>query len=352
MPAFKKLVLALADRWEESPCRDRDECGADRRGHSGIDEARIRSRRAERRSAARRRQGRCSASSIPQHGGFGRRAKFPHPMELRLLVRIAHRFQGPGRSRHGPKVAARDGDGGIYDQLGGGFHRYSTDERWLVPHFEKMLYDKRAALDGVSRSLPGHRQRLLSRDIEDTLAYVLREMTSPAGAFYSTQDADSEGVEGKFFVWTSQEVESLLGPDDAKLFGSIYDVTPHGNWESKASCTYRAASTVEAKMLNMPLDALKSRLRRSKAKLFEARSKRIWPGRDEKVLTSWNALMIRQLREGGPGAGDTGIRPGRDARRRFLLTTMRREDGRLYRTTFAGHGAEAERVSRRLRLSD
>src|SRR5262249_19031509 len=148
--------------------------------------------------------------------------------------------------------------GGIYDQLGGGFHRYSTDEQWLVPHFEKMLYDNALLSMAYLEAFQFTGHDLYRQVVEETLAYVLRAMTSPAGAFYSTQDADSEGVEGRFFVWTPQEVETLLGPDDATFFNSIYDVTPLGNWEAHNILHLSRGLDVEAKMLGVPLTDLKA----------------------------------------------------------------------------------------------
>jgi uncharacterized protein YyaL (SSP411 family) len=168
--------------------------------------------------------------------------------------------------------------GGLYDQLGGGFHRYSTDQRWLVPHFEKMLYDN--ALLAVAY-LEGYQvtgNEFYREIVEKTLAYVGREMTAYDGAFFSTQDADSEGVEGKFFVWTLQEIESLLGPDDAKLFCSIYDVTPQGNWEEHNILHLSRGLDAEAKMLAMPADELKARLQSCKEKLGRTQQAHLaWP---------------------------------------------------------------------------
>jgi uncharacterized protein YyaL (SSP411 family) len=161
-------------------------------------------------------------------------------------------------------------------------------------------------------------------------------MTGPDGAFYSTQDADSEGVEGKFFVWTQKEIESLLGPDDAKLFCSVYDVTPHGNWEGHSILHLSRPLDVEAKMLPLPLDELRGRLRRSKEKVLEVRGKRVWPGRDEKILTAWNGLMIASFAKAAQVLEKPEYANAAERAADFLLTKMRRDDGRLWRTTFAG----------------
>jgi uncharacterized protein YyaL (SSP411 family) len=223
--------------------------------------------------------------------------------------------------------------GGMYDQLGGGFHRYSTDERWLVPHFEKMLYDN-ALLSMAYLEAYQVTGNAFYRDIiEETLAYVLREMTGPEGAFYSTQDADSEGVEGKFFVWSMCEIESTLGPDDAKLFCSIYDISEMGNWETHNIPHLSRGLDIEAKMLGMPLDDLKARLKQSRAKLFQARSQRVWPGWDTKILTAWNALMIASFAKAAQVLEKPEYSQAATRAADFLLTKMRRDDGRLLRTT-------------------
>jgi uncharacterized protein YyaL (SSP411 family) len=172
--------------------------------------------------------------------------------------------------------------------------------------------------------------------VEETLDYVLREMTDKHGAFFSTQDADSEGVEGKFFVWTKQEIDTILGPDDAKFFGSIYDVTETGNWEGHNILHLSRPLDVEAKMLSLPLEALRERLRLCKQKLVAVRSQRVWPARDEKILTAWNALMINAFAKAANVLEKPEYAQAADRAATFLLTTMRHEDYRLYRTTFEG----------------
>jgi len=171
---------------------------------------------------------------------------------------------------------------------------------------------------------------------EQTLAYVLREMTGKEGAFFSTQDADSEGVEGKFFVWTMQEVEAILGRDDANLFCAVYDVSGAGNWEGHNILHLARNLNVEAKMQALPVEALKARLKTCKAKLLEVRGKRIWPARDEKILTSWNALMIASFAKAAQILEKPEYVEAAGRAADFLLTTMRRPDGRLHRTTLAG----------------
>jgi uncharacterized protein YyaL (SSP411 family) len=188
--------------------------------------------------------------------------------------------------------------GGMYDQLGGGFHRYSVDEKWLVPHFEKMLYDNaqlaRAYLHAYQVTGNAESRRI----VEETLDYVKREMTAPEGGYYSAQDADSEGEEGKFFVWTLDEVRQALGTD-ATIFGQIYDVTARGNWEGHNILHLTRPLEDVARVTGQPLERLQEVVERGKRKLWELREGRVKPGRDDKVLTNWNGLMLGAMAEAG-----------------------------------------------------
>ena len=226
--------------------------------------------------------------------------------------------------------------GGIYDQLGGGFHRYSTDAAWLVPHFEKMLYDNALLSRTYLEAFQATGEPLYREVVEETLAYVLREMTSPEGPFYSTQDADSEGVEGKFYVWPAAEIEAILGPDLSAVFNYVYDVTPEGNWEGHnilhRSKTYEQC----ARLLKIEEPELRQMLDEAKRRLFEVRSHRVWPGRDEKVLTAWNGLMIAAFARAAQALNDPAYARTAVAAADFILRTMRMPDGRLYRTWSAG----------------
>jgi uncharacterized protein YyaL (SSP411 family) len=187
--------------------------------------------------------------------------------------------------------------GGMYDQLGGGFHRYSVDEKWLVPHFEKMLYDNallsRIYLDAWL--VTG--DEFYKRIGVETLDYVRREMTDTSGGFYSSQDADSEGEEGKFFIWTREEVEALLGEEDASLFCRYFDITGIGNFEGENILHIDQDATVIAKLFGVTQERLEEAIERGKQILLEVRERRIKPHRDEKMLTAWNALMLRSFAE-------------------------------------------------------
>ncbi len=263
----------------------------------------------------------------PVDGGFGGAPKFPPSMALGFLMRAAVR---EGNRRYLDIVGhtlARMAAGGICDQLGGGFHRYSVDAHWLVPHFEKMLYDNallgRAYLEAhLLTGDPTHR-----RVCEETLDYVVREMTSPEGGFYSSQDADSEGEEGAFFVWTEGEIRSLLGEEDARLFGLYYGVTPGGNFEGKNILHVPRPAAEAARAAGVTEERLAEAVARGRRLLLAAREGRVKPGRDEKVLTAWNGLMLRTFAEAGAALGRADY--GRVAERnaRFLLSTLCGREG-------------------------
>jgi uncharacterized protein YyaL (SSP411 family) len=199
----------------------------------------------------------------------------------------------------------------MYDQVGGGFHRYSTDDHWLVPHFEKMLYDNALLARVYVDAFRVTRDALYRRIAEETLDFVVREMRAPNGAFYSTQDADSEGVEGKFYVWSLQEFRSVVGAD-ANLLADYFDVTDHGNWEE----TNILHVTSEAD------DSLLAKIAAAKGKLYAAREKRIRPARDEKVLTDWNGLMLRAFAEAAAALGRDDYRTVAEANADFVLNTL------------------------------
>ena len=268
----------------------------------------------------------------PTHGGFGSAPKFPHPMDLRVLLRHHLRTKNEQALhvvRHTLDKMAR---GGIYDHLGGGFARYSTDERWLAPHFEKMLYDN-ALLSSVyleAFQLTGDAGfRQVAREIMD---YVLGRMTGDHGAFHSTEDADSEGVEGKYYVWSLAEITELLGADRAKTFCYVYDITQSGNWEDHNIINMPRPIDQAAKLLARDQGELEADLAASRAILLAAREKRVPPAMDTKVLVSWNGLMIAALALGGRVLGDDRYLEAAGRAAGFILDQMRRRDGRLLHT--------------------
>lgn len=263
------------------------------------------------------------------YGGFGGAPKFPHPMDLKLLLRLWRRTRREVLLEMVQLSLDKMAAGGIYDQLGGGFHRYSVDQRWLVPHFEKMLYDN-ALLAGcyleayLAIGRPQYREI-----VQGTLDYALREMQQPQGGFSSTQDADSEGEEGKFFVWTPQEIAAVLGEEPATTFCRVYDVTERGNFEGRNILNLPAPISVCAESLGRDQERLRGELETSRQKLFEARNRRVHPGLDDKVLVGWNALMIDSLARAG---AVLEIPEYLDAARRaseFIDQTLRDPEGRL-----------------------
>jgi uncharacterized protein YyaL (SSP411 family) len=232
-----------------------------------------------------------------RNGGFGSAPKFPSSMNLDFLLRTYKRTGDPLALEMTTHTCRRMAEGGIYDQLGGGFHRYSTDARWLVPHFEKMLYDNALLSRLYLHAYQATGEDFFRRVVEDTLGYVAREMLDESGAFYSTQDADSEGVEGKFFVWEKGEIDKLLGDADARLFCAYYDVTEGGNFEEKNILNVARPQQTVAEELGVSVEELSEAVERGRQHLFEAREKRIKPARDEKVITAWNGLMLESFAE-------------------------------------------------------
>jgi uncharacterized protein YyaL (SSP411 family) len=268
----------------------------------------------------------------PRHGGFGSAPKFPHPMDLRMLLR-AHLREGDEASLRMVRITLDQmGMGGIYDHLGGGFARYSTDARWLVPHFEKMLYDNALLVPAYLEAFQVTREPFYREVAEETLGWVLREMTSPEGPFFSTLDADSEGVEGKYYVWTAAEIDAVLG-DDAPLFRDVYGITAEGNWEHGNNILHRTQTFAElARRHNVDEADLRRRLGAARKKLFEVRNQRVRPGLDDKMLTSWNGLMIGALAFASAVLDRLDLAAAAAKAADFILQRMRKPDGRLLHT--------------------
>jgi uncharacterized protein YyaL (SSP411 family) len=223
----------------------------------------------------------------------------------------------------------------MYDQVGGGFARYSVDHRWLVPHFEKMLYDNAQLARVYLHAWQVTGNDFYLRISEETLDYVLLEMRHEDGGFYSSQDADSEGVEGKFYVWSADEIREALG-EDADVFIQIYGVSDEGNWEGHNILNLRAEPKRLAAQLGIDAGGLDARLAAARTKLYELRSKRVWPGLDDKVLTSWNGLMLAAFAEAGQALRRPDYIEAAISNADFLHRTMRRDSGRLFRTWKAG----------------
>jgi uncharacterized protein YyaL (SSP411 family) len=269
-------------------------------------------------------------------GGFGTAPKFPPHQALRVLLR-----QGRGDTESRALFMATTtldamAAGGIYDHVGGGFARYSTDREWLAPHFEKMLYDNAQLARVYTEAFQITKATSYERVAREVLDYVLREMTSPEGAFYSATDADSEGVEGKFFVWTKAEVEALLANEkESAAFCDYYDVTEKGNWEGHVILRTRSRKAEVAKRHALDEGALDAIIAKGRCLLYGARAKRVPPALDDKTLTAWNGLMIGALAEAGRVFGESRYLQAAEHAATFLWDKHRRE-GRLLRSSRKG----------------
>ncbi|MEQ9411911.1 MAG: thioredoxin domain-containing protein [Fuerstiella sp.] len=265
-------------------------------------------------------------------GGFGSAPKFPHPMDLRVLLRCATRFDNTDAQHVVRLTCDRMASGGIYDHLGGGFARYATDARWLVPHFEKMLYDNGLLLSVYAEAFQATREPEYKRVLTETVDYVLREMTLDSGAFCSSQDADSEGEEGKFFVWSRREVEEVLEQPQAQMFCAAYDVTHAGNWEGKNILNRPRPLRLVAEELGLTRDELLTRLAPVKSELFEHRRQRVAPGTDDKVITAWNGMMASGMALTSRVLDKPEYAAAAARACDYVLQHMRTDSGRLYHT--------------------
>ncbi|HEX5914272.1 MAG TPA: thioredoxin domain-containing protein, partial [Rubrobacter sp.] len=268
-------------------------------------------------------------------GGFGGAPKFPQAMNLEVLLRHYHRT-GERSALDGVELTCRQmANGGIYDQLGGGFSRYSVDAYWLVPHFEKMLYDNALLSRLYLETYQATGDAFYRRIAEETLDYVLRDMTSEEGGFYSAEDADSEGEEGKFYVWTPDELAAALDPDEASLAARYWDVTERGNFEGKNILHVARPPEAVADEFGLSTEELFARIAAIRAKLFAVREERVRPGRDEKILAAWNGLMLRSFALAARVTGREDYREAALKNATFIVERLK-EDGRIHRSYKGG----------------
>ncbi|QIN81792.1 DUF255 domain-containing protein [Rubrobacter tropicus] len=331
LPSFQQLLLTLADAYENRREEVLQSAGSVRdylQASTGAAMPKAEAAGAEVLAGA-------GAALLDQHddrfGGFGGAPKFPQPMNLEVLLRHHHRTGDRGALAAVETTLRRMADGGIYDHLGGGFARYSVDAYWLVPHFEKMLYDN-ALLSRIY--LEAHQATgdpFYRRVAEETLDYVLRDMTSPEGGFYSAEDADSEGEEGKFYVWTPREIEEVLGPEDARLAIRYWDVTERGNFEGKNILNVPRPLEAVADEFGLAPGALWDRIVGIRSRLLAARDERVRPGRDEKVLAAWNGLMLRSFALAARVTGRDDYLEAARKNAAFLIGNMK-TDGRIHRS--------------------
>ncbi|HMU33170.1 MAG TPA: thioredoxin domain-containing protein [Pyrinomonadaceae bacterium] len=270
-----------------------------------------------------------------KNGGFGGAPKFPQAMSLEFLLRHHYSTHDQKALEMTRLTLDKMAFGGMYDQLGGGFHRYSVDNVWLVPHFEKMLYDNAQLARIYLHAFQVTGDPEYRRIATETLDYVLREMTNPSGGFYSSQDADSEGEEGKFFVWSEREIDDLLG-DDSNAFKFFFDVSKDGNFEERNILNRPRTIDSAASALKIEPFELFSLIENAKQRLFDAREARVKPHRDEKVLASWNGLMLAAFADAAGVLGDDKYLKTAEKNAEFLLSKMLTLSGRLFRSWKAG----------------
>jgi len=273
----------------------------------------------------------------PLHGGFGQAPKFPNPSNLLFLLR-AYDLSGITRYRDFVRFTAdKMAAGGIYDHIGGGFARYSTDQRWLVPHFEKMLYDNAllAILYSELYRITGNADYL--KVVNGILQYVIREMTSGGGGFYSSQDADSEGSEGKFYTWSYKEISESVNAEIFQIFCDYYGITQGGNFEGSNILNIQTTTKELSRRHGRSEEWISSRIIDSINKLYEIRKARVRPGTDEKVLTSWNGLMMSGFVDGYRATGNTKYLEACKSAFEFIENNLVYDGNRLYRVYNNGH---------------
>lgn len=328
MPSFPQVLEALVDAW--------DKRRSDIESHAGEITAAL---------EQLARGGEAAAESIPgddvvtaaadrlvsaldrRYGGFGSAPKFPHATDLDLLLRLGSATGNEETTHAAEFTLDRMAAGGIRDHIGGGFARYSVDDRWLVPHFEKMLYDNALLGEVYLRAyqVTGHRRHA---DVaRETLDYICRDLRDPCGGFHCSEDADSEGVEGKFYVWTPAEVTEVLGAGRGERFCQIYDITDRGNFEGKSIPNLPEPITAWAEKQGISQSALRVELADDRERLRLARESRVRPGRDDKLLTSWNALAIRALATGAMVLDEPRYLEAAVGAATFIEQTMRADDG-------------------------
>jgi uncharacterized protein len=353
LPAFSQVLNAVADAYKHRRGELLD-AGANLLGHM---------RQA---SASRLAKGQISSALLdeayaalhgqfePTYGGFGGAPKFPQPMTFEFLLRYAQRTNTSLAWTMLDKTLHAMAEGGMYDQLGGGFHRYSVDAQWLVPHFEKMLYDNALLARVYVEAFQATGDPFYRRIAEETLDYLVREMRHGTGGFYSSQDADSlpapdahEAEEGAFFVWTPAELREALG-GDALIFAQLFDVTEAGNFEGKNILHVARPPAEVARVTGMPLEQIEQLMARSKRKLLDARARRPHPATDDKVLTAWNGMALRAFAQAASALDRDDYRAIARQNAEFLLRQLRGQDGALlrsWRETTDDHQVETQNIA-------
>ena len=272
-----------------------------------------------------------------ENGGFETSTKFPSAHNLSFLLRYYKRSSDPTALMMVEKTLLSMRNGGIYDQIGFGFHRYSTDKEWLLPHFEKMLYDQAMNAIAYLEAFQVTKKEIYANTAREVFSYVLRDMTSFEGGFYSAEDADSDGEEGKFYVWRIEEVNEILGDEDGKLFADIYNFNEKGNFSEEGTGRFTGnniphlLNSIEeiAQSRDLEVNQLTKKLNKLREQLFKGRKKRIHPLKDDKILTDWNGLMIAALAKGAQILDDTTYANSAKRAADFVIEELKAKDGRL-----------------------
>ncbi len=271
-----------------------------------------------------------------EYGGFGSAPKFPSPHNLSFLVRYYKSYKDEDALMMAAKTLDEMRQGGIYDHIGFGFHRYSTDRQWLVPHFEKMLYDQALLTISYVEMYQATGKEIYKQTAEEILEYVLRDMTSPEGGFYSAEDADSEGEEGKFYLWTKDEFERTAGTDSGLLAG-IFNVKPDGNYSDPLNEGNEPGNILHLKnsLTELSTEAglseeeLKKKINEASKKLFKIREKRVHPYKDDKILTDWNGIMISAFAKAARAFGSSLYEDTAVKAVKFIMNKLRTKEGKL-----------------------
>jgi uncharacterized protein YyaL (SSP411 family) len=275
--------------------------------------------------------------SDDNYGGFGSAPKFPNAASISFMFRYSKSSKISKFQEFALKTLKKMAKGGIFDQIGGGFHRYSTDARWLVPHFEKMLYDNALIPINYIEAYQITKDPFYLEVLKKTLDFVLRDLTSPQGGFYSALDADSQGEEGKFYTWSKSEIQQILKKEDADIFCLFYDVTDGGNWEGKTILCNNINMSAVSFHSGKSEQQVKQILEQSAKKLLDIRSKRVWPSLDDKILTAWNALMITAFAKGYRVTHDQKYLDAAKKCTDFILENLCKEDNTLLHTSKDGN---------------
>ncbi len=273
----------------------------------------------------------------PVSGGFGNAPKFPTPHNLLFLLRYWKRKKEPDALEMVEKTLIKMRNGGIFDQIGFGFHRYSTDKKWLVPHFEKMLYDQALLTGAYTETFLVTKNPIYEQTTREILEYVIREMTSPEGAFYSAEDADSEGEEGKFYLWSTEEIRDVLNSDEAELAIRIFNMEDNGNWVDQMHEGYSGTNILHIHKtlkelsveFNISENELNKKVETIRSKLFKVREKRIYPFKDDKILTDWNGLMISAFCKAAQAFDENTYIEAAEKAMGFILSKLNENNGSL-----------------------